>query len=204
MTGLEETWERIHRWLAAHCPVVLASLGPPATDEQFREAEQAMGVELPEEAKAVYRVHDGQRVIPTPVSYSPDLRCIPAFLYGEDWLGLADMVKHWRMMKELLDDGTFARIRGEPRGPVRADWWHPRWLPLTEDNSGYMRCLDLAPTSRGHVGQVIFWCHDSPERGVIARSLPEWLERFTLELEQGDYTTVPDQHGPGLIRVRDV
>ena len=66
-----------------------------------------------------------------------------------------------------------------------------------------MRCLDLAPKSRGHVGQVIFWCHDSPQRGVLAKSLPEYLARFALELEQGEYTTVPDKHGPGLIRVRD-
>jgi cell wall assembly regulator SMI1 len=204
MTALEEDWDRIHTWLEAHCPIVLASFGPPATDEQFREAERVMGIELPEEVKEVYRVHDGQRIIPTPVSYWPDLKCIPAFLYGEDWLGLEDMAQRWRMMKGLLDGGTFAGIRGEPRGPIRSDWWNPRWLPLTEDHSGYMRCLDLAPKSRGHVGQVIFWCHDSPERGVLARSLPVWIAQFADALERGEFTTVPDKHGPGLIRVRDL
>jgi cell wall assembly regulator SMI1 len=204
MSTLEQTWGRIHAWLAAHCPVVLASLGPPATDEQFREAEQAMGVELPEEVKDCYRTHDGQRIIPTPASYWPDLRCIPAFLYAEKWWGLADMVHRWGMMKKLIDGGTFRGIKGQPRGPVRTDWWHPKWLPLTADDSGYMKCLDLAPKSRGSVGQVIFWCHDSPERGVLAKSLPEWLARFALQLEQGEYTTGPDKHGPGLIRVRDL
>lgn len=204
MNSLEEDWDRIHRWLEAHCPIVLASLGPPASDEQFLAAEEAMEIELPEEVKAVYRIHDGQRIIPTPVSYWPDLKCIPAFLYGEDWLGLHDMVRRWRGMKELLDGGTFKGIKGEPQGPVRSDWWHPKWLPLTEDHSGYMRCLDLAPKSRGMVGQVIFWCHDSPERGVLATSLPLWLARFADELERGDYTTVPDEYGPGLIRIRDL
>lgn len=204
MDALEQTWERIHGWLAANCPVVLASLGPPATDEQFREAERAMGVELPEGVKAVYRIHDGQRIIPAPVSYWPDLRCRPAFLYAEDWNSLADMAKRWQGMKELLDGGTFKGIRGEPRGPIRSDWWHPGWLPLTDDHSGYMKCLDLAPKSRGQAGQVIFWCHDSPERGVLAKSLPEYLWWFALRLEQGEYTSVPDKHGPGLIRVRDL
>jgi cell wall assembly regulator SMI1 len=204
MSDLEQTWDHIHKWLATHCPIVLASLGPPATAEQFREAEQAMGVELPPEVKDCYCIHDGQRSIHTPVSYAPNLQCIPAFLYGEDWLGLTDMVRHWRMMKGLLDDGTFADIEGEPHGPIRSDWWHPKWLPLTDDHSGYMKCLDLAAQRRGHTGQVIFWCHDSAERGILAKSLTEWLARFALELERGEYTTVPDKHGPGLIRVRDL
>jgi hypothetical protein len=26
MNALEQTWDRIHKWLATHCPVVLASL----------------------------------------------------------------------------------------------------------------------------------------------------------------------------------
>src|SRR5215471_21575437 len=33
-----QTWFRIHAWLKEHCPVVLASLGPPATEDQFRAA----------------------------------------------------------------------------------------------------------------------------------------------------------------------
>src|SRR5262247_1302236 len=107
MSNLKQTWKRIHDWLTDHCPIVLASLNPPATDEQFRDAEQAMGVKLPRVVKDCYRIHNGQRIIPTPVSYWPDLRCIPAFLHGEDWLSLEGMVERWRMMKELLDDGTF-------------------------------------------------------------------------------------------------
>jgi cell wall assembly regulator SMI1 len=107
VAALAETWDRIHDWLKANAPVVLASLGPPATDEQLREAEQAMGVELPGEVKDCYRIHDGQRVIPTPVSYWPDLHCVPAFLYGEDWLNLADMVMVWRGMRDLLAQDRF-------------------------------------------------------------------------------------------------
>lgn len=204
MSDLHRTWERIHLWLEAHCPIVLASLGPPATDDQFREAEEVMGVELPEEVKAVYRIHDGQRAVPISSSWWPGAEFAPGFLYGDEWLSLADMLKSWRMMKELFDAGTFADSKAIPHGPVRAEWWHPKWLPLTEDGSGCMKCLDLAPKSRGHIGQVIYWYHDASERGVLAESLPEWLERFATELERGVYTSVPDQHGPGLIRVDDV
>ncbi len=201
MSVLEQTWDRIHNWLAAYSPLVLASLGPPATEGQLREAEEAMGVDLPSEVKECYRIHDGQRIIPIPVSSMTDLRCVPSFLDGHAWLGLADMVWHWRILKELLDKGTFARVEGEPRGPVRSDWWHPRWIPLTDDD-GYMKCLDLAPKSQGRVGQVIFWCHDAAQRGVIAGSLTEWLARFALELEQGKYIIPPERDGIGLHPIR--
>ncbi len=199
------TWARIHAWLREHCPIVLASLGPPATDEKLRAAEEAMRVELPEEVKDCYRIHDGQRIIPTPVSYWPDLKCVPAFLYGDEWEDLEHMAETWHSMKGLLDGGTFKAVKGRPSGPVRSDWWHPGWLPLTSDGSGYMRCLDLAPTSRGHVGQVIFWCHDDPSRGVLANGLTDWLVEFALCLKRGEYTAGPDEmHGRGLMRVRDL
>jgi cell wall assembly regulator SMI1 len=204
MGALEETWDRIHDWLKANAPVVLASLGPPAADEQLREAEQVMGVELPGEVKDCYRIHDGQRIIPTPVSYWPDLQCVPAFLYGEDWLSLADMVKVWQGMRDLLEGGFFAGISGRPRGPIRSDWWHPRWVPVTDDHSGYMKCLDLAPGAGGQVGQVIYWCHDDSSRGLLAPSFTDWLAEFAAELEAGQYTTAPDEHGPGLVRVEDL
>jgi cell wall assembly regulator SMI1 len=200
---LEDTWERIHVWLAANARDVLASLGPPATCEQFRAAEEAMGVELPAEVKECYHIHDGQHAIPTPLPSYPSLRSVPAFLYGEDWLSLDRMVESWRLMKRLLDDGSFPHP-GLPRGPVRADWWHPHWLPLTEDQSGYMKCLDLAPAAGGRVGQVLWWCHDDPSRGVAAATLAEWLAAFAEELEAGEYTTAPDEYGPGLVRVDDL
>jgi cell wall assembly regulator SMI1 len=70
----------------------------------------------------------------------------------------------------LLDGGTFDGIKGEPLGPIRSDWWNPKWLSVTEDTTGYVKCLDLAPRCGGDVGQVISWCHDDARRGVLATS----------------------------------
>jgi cell wall assembly regulator SMI1 len=197
-------WDRIHAWLAQHAPEVLASLGPGATDEQIHAAEQAMSITFPDDVKACYRLHDGQRVVPVTVPYWPGLRCEPPLLCGDRWLRLERMVERWQDLKGLLGDGTFDGISGSPRGPVRSDWWHPKWIPLTDlGGGGDLRCLDLAPRSRGNVGQVIFWYHDSAERGVLAKSFTEWLARFALELEQGQYTTAPERT-PGLIHVRDL
>lgn len=193
MSDLEATWDRIHRWLAAHAPDVLASLGPPATDEQFRQAEAALGVGLSDDVKACYRTHNGQPKFHT----AP-----PIFRGGHRWHDLAEMARYWETLHDLR--GEFAAVKGRPRGPIRKDWWHAKWLPLSRDAAGDLHCLDLFPLKRGSVGQVIYWYHDDDERFVVAKSLPEMLAQFAGELERGEFTTAPDTHGPGLVHVRDL
>jgi cell wall assembly regulator SMI1 len=200
---LEGAWARIHAWLAANAPVVLESLQPPATDEQLRDAEESMGVVLPADVRACYRVHDGQRPVPMLLRDWPDRQDVPRFLYGQQWLSLDRMVEHWRIKKGLLEEGAFGHP-GQPRGPIRPDWWHPKWVPLTADRLGYMNCLDLAPAEGGRVGQVIYWCHDDPSRGVVAPELTDWLAQFADALEQGEYTTVPDKYGPSLVSIDEL
>jgi cell wall assembly regulator SMI1 len=201
MDMLEDAWARIHAWLAVNAPVVLGSLRPPATDEQLRVAEASMGgLVLPAEVRACYRVHDGQRAVPMPLPSWPDRQEVPGLLYGERWLSLERMVEHWRIKNQLLVDGTFRRV-GEPQGPILPLWWHPCWVPLTTDPFGYMKCLDLVPARGGRVGQVIYWCHDEPSRGVVAAGLTDWLARFADALEQGEWTTAPDKYGPNLVSI---
>jgi cell wall assembly regulator SMI1 len=197
---LEGAWARIHAWLAANAPVVLESLGPPATDEQLRVAESSMSVVLPSEVRACYRIHDGQRAVPMPLPSRPDRQDVPGFLYGEHWLRLELMVEHWRIKKKLFDEGAFWR-RAEPYGPIYPVWWHPLWVPLTTDPFGYMKCLDLIAGPGGRVGQVISWCNDEPSRGVVAAGLTDYLSGFAGALEQGEYTTIPDKYGPSLVSI---
>jgi cell wall assembly regulator SMI1 len=195
-------WDPIHVWLAAHAPDVLESLRPGATEEAIRAAEAAMSVTLPDDVRACYRIHDGQQPVLVNVTYWSGLRTVPGFLYGDPWLGLREMVKQWDGMKSLL--GEFAAVSGSPRGPIRSDWWHPKWLPVTKyGGGGDLRCLDLAPKRGGKVGQVISWYHDDAFRGVVAKSFTEWLATFASDLARGQYVTAPDRT-PGLIHVDEL
>jgi cell wall assembly regulator SMI1 len=202
MADMKLIWDRIHIWLAAHAPEVLESLRPGATEKAIRAAEEAMGVTLPDDVRACYRIHDGQQPVLVNVAYWPGLVSVPGFLYGDPWMSLEDMVGTWDTLSSLL--GEFAGISSSPRGPIRSDWWHPKWLPVTEyGGGGDYHCLDLAPKSRGKVGQVIYWLHDDAARGVVAKSFTEWLGAFARDLERGQYTTAPNQTD-GLIHVRDL
>jgi cell wall assembly regulator SMI1 len=176
---MKRLFDRMHVWLAANAPDVLESFGPGATDEAIRAAEHEIGVTLPADVRAAYRIHNG---------------CYQAFLYSDEWNDLEGLVRQWRVLKGLLDDGSFAPNRGISSGPIRAVWYHPAWLPISDSGFGYHFCLDMAPKARGHVGQVIRWCHDEPTRYLQARSFREWLSRFVSGLE-ADYWSYDEELG---------
>jgi cell wall assembly regulator SMI1 len=187
---MKPIWDRIHVWLAANAPVVLASLRPGATEQQIRAAERAMGVTLPDDVRAAYRIHDGN--------------ANASFLYGRYWNSLQEMVDYWRFMKGLLDDGRFARSDAlVPGEETRSDYWHPAWIPLALDETSSFMALDLAPSPDGDVGQILYWWRDmdSP-RHVAAHSFTAWLDDFIDELEEGEW--VDSEEFGGLARVDDV
>ena len=57
---METIWNRIETWLVANAPEILNNLQPGATDEAIKQAEIFLGIELPEDVKASYRLHNGQ------------------------------------------------------------------------------------------------------------------------------------------------
>jgi len=192
---MKTVWDRIHVWLQANAPEVLANLRPGATEEAIRAAEAEMGVTLPDDVRASYLVHDGQEVL-------RDAGCGRAFLYGWELCSLARILQSWRCHKDLLDNGTFDDVKSDPSSKVRRDWWHPAWVPVTNSGMGYCHCIDLAPKKAGRRGQIILWCHDEGERPVQAASFAQWLDRFARELAWGRWVTHPDYSG--LVHVRDV
>src|SRR5687768_7352758 len=51
----------LDQWLARHLPEVAASLNPGASDEQLDHLATVIGVPLPDDYRALYRWHDGQK-----------------------------------------------------------------------------------------------------------------------------------------------
>ena len=184
---MQAIWHRIETWLAAHAPPLLASLQAGAQAEEIRRTETVLGVTLPADVKASYRIHNGQ------AAGSPWL------LEEGELLSLADIERGWGSWKELADAGVFADAPGKPSGPIRADWWNPRWIPITHDGSGNHLCLDLAPAPGGTPGQLITVWHDDDQRRLVAPSFSAWLTQLADRLEAGIYRYSESEGG--LIRI---
>jgi cell wall assembly regulator SMI1 len=159
MSGVTSAWARIDRWLVANAPSVLRNLAGPASDAQIAACENAVGAELPGEVLASYRVHNGQ----------PKEEA--GLLYGQVLLPLKEVVRQWRVWKELVESGTFKDVESDPDEGIRRDLYHLAWVPLTHDGGGNHFCVDLDPEVEGTRGQVISFWHDDPQRVVVARGL---------------------------------
>src|SRR5262249_32244088 len=117
--AMKTIWDRIHTWLRQHAPDLEADLYPGASEEDLAEAERALGLTLPEDVKAAYRIHNGQHA---PADGYPW-----AFLHGWGWLSLERVVGKWQEQREAMEAGGFAELCADPEGPVREDWWNLRW-----------------------------------------------------------------------------
>ncbi len=171
---MKATWDRIHFWLRANAPHVLARLRPGATEEQIQAAEAELGVTFPESVRQTYLIHDGQNGS-------------GGFMEGYEWLSLKGIVYQWRGWKDIVEAGDFEGIQSTPDPGVSDECYNLGWIPLTHSGSGDHQCLDLAPAEGGTMGQVINFFHDDSTREALAPSFAAWLAAFADSLEAGRY-----------------
>jgi hypothetical protein len=81
---MKAVWKRIHTWLDANAPAGYGNLRPGASAKEVQAAEKTLGLKLPDDFKASYRIHDGQGMQ-------------PGLVGGEGWrlLSLKEIVATW-------------------------------------------------------------------------------------------------------------
>jgi cell wall assembly regulator SMI1 len=182
MDVMQSIWNRIETQLQRLAPEVREHLWPGASEATLRQVETWIPIELPEEVKAVYRIHDGQaeptirRVedyaslsllfgieIPEEVKAyyrRPDVpRCTGALVDGWSFLSLKRLCYYWLIQRNDL--GLPVSWSNSP-----VTWstlecasviWHPNWLPFMLHASGLQYCIDLAPGPHGRMGQILLY-----------------------------------------------
>jgi cell wall assembly regulator SMI1/ankyrin repeat protein len=178
--GLAAVWERLTKALGRAAPLVKKSLRKGTTDARLNALEAALGVTLPPDVRASYLLHDGQK------DGADGL--LPEGFAGLDaeyvLLPVACIPAEWRPWQELHAGGEFAGQVGKPDAGVRADWWHPGWVPVASNGAGDAVCIDLAPAKGGSVGQVVWVGHESGDRPRLAGSLGELLAALAEHYEE--------------------
>jgi cell wall assembly regulator SMI1 len=180
---MQSLWTRFEAWLSENWPEGLASLNPPATNEQIAHLQEALGVTLPDDYVACLKIHNGQNTN------------VGGLFDGSEFLSNDEILAQWAVWKDLLDGGEFADIESEPANGVRNDWWNASWIPFTHNGGGDHLCLDLAPDASGSSGQVITMWHDSAERELLAPSFGSWFNSYTKRVFSGDIVYSPEYGG---------
>jgi cell wall assembly regulator SMI1 len=177
--GLVDTvrasWQRIDAWIQQFAPSQADTyFYPGVSQEQIAHVEAALGLELPEDVKESYRIHNG----------------------GKSILG-------WETFDsiEAFDESGYSQLLQEPgwvsktpqwvqqgkKLPVEPVWRHPSWLDFTTNGAGDTLCIDLSPTAEGTYGQILDWGHETGVTKVLFSSFRELLSVFALHLEAGIY-----------------
>jgi cell wall assembly regulator SMI1 len=139
------------------------NLLPGASEEDFKLLENKLGVKLPEEMKAIYRVHNGQVWDVKSECFARNLTLTPISKIIEDWEFLND---------EFDPDDLEPEIEPE----IKPFMWNPKWIPFAYNGAGDYVCLDTDPSEIGVSGQVVYYFHDWGSREVEGNDLFEFIE----------------------------
>ena len=186
-TGIDKTWARLRKWYEDHLPKDICCFEKGASLQQIRKVERHCGVTFPKEVEESYLVCNGLH------------RC--GLSYFGYFNSLKEVVTRWDFYRGVDEEkGGFDWPRSfdaDPHPAIKKVYWNRLRIPLTDNQDGNGVFLDLDPTKKGTVGQIIFLRRLEGPLTKLADGLKSWLEQFLKDLKAGKY--VCDAEAESLI-----
>ena len=145
------------------------------TDDQLSEMEQKTGLILPDEFKALYKLHNGQ-------DYSGN--CLFDYFSLNS---IDDIMNTWETFKSLEQEFEKDDIKSEPEKGIKDKWCSSKWLPFANTADGHSICIDYDPDETGTAGQIVTFWYNSEERNLIAKSFEEFIKIYVKNIQDGIY-----------------
>jgi len=157
-----------------------------ATDEEIAAAEERLGVVLPEELKALYRV---VRARWADGGWDRVVDVVGCELLPLDGLFVADAESRPCPWEFAAMEAVITRPDDAVQGLVGS----PGWIAFGDNGGGDTLALDLTPGPRGHVGQVILLSHeDCVGASLLADSLTDLVLKGETERDYGRPDELPE------------
>lgn len=134
-----------------------------ATDQDFAHVEDALGVQIPDQLKAFYRIHNGQEEQTETTCFLRNLTLLP----------IHEIIEQWTFLQKEFDPDDW---EVDAQQEVKPFAWNSKWIPIAANGGGDYLCIDTDPTEEGTVGQVLYFWHDWEYRSIEAFSLFEFIE----------------------------
>ncbi len=182
--SIETLWQRLEQFFAAQqWPVALR---PGASEAEIAAVEAALGLPFPTDFRASLRIHDGE-------DWQQGIRWLDNAML---LLPIANILTSWQEQQtyyarwgedEYVDDY-------QDQGRIRNVIFHPRRIPIAEQEGVCGLWLDFTPGPAGIAGQVILDITEC-EFIVLAPSFHAFLTRYLELLETGVYFYEAETYG---------
>lgn len=138
---------------------------------RFKEVEDEMNLEIPEELKQLYSLNNGTFGL--------------GAILGFELMTFDDMYLEWKNNKKNDINETKDIYVSNPQGAIRNKLVDSNWIPFAFNNEHTYLAIDLNPNSEGKVGQIINFGESEldTEKYVIANSLEELLRKAIMVYE---------------------
>ena len=166
-----DAWRRIDAWMAAQKVQWRDEPNKGATQKEIAAAQKELGVPFPADLAESLRIHDGAE----------------SLIGNWSLLGASEIALEGTRMNEWARGESFGDSQGARHPRIKRPWWNVRWIPIVSSGSGHYFCVDMDPTPKGKVGQVILFFHDEEKRLLVADSVRDWLSAIARDLEAGRY-----------------
>ncbi|MFF4602615.1 SMI1/KNR4 family protein [Streptomyces sp. NPDC001339] len=170
---VESSWDRIDGWLRTHAPHTLASLCPPAADEEIRAAEKELNVTFPPDLVASLRRHNGVQ----------DAAAEAAFRFPthDRLLGVREIIEATQFLRDIA-----AELDEEDAdGDEGFYWWHQGYVQFgSYDATSDGLTIDCRP-GRDAYGAIGRFFDESGTDFGNAESLGAYLAHVADSLESG-------------------
>ena len=174
---MEQDLEKIENWLKGHAQRIFNhSLQRPATEIQFDELEKTIGKSLPADFKALYLWHNGL----------DDEENFGSLFYGMDLFPIDRIIEQYLYKKDNDASENIPLQKADKEiDPDNID--NIDWIKFAFDGSHTGLFIDLAPSSNGNYGQIIFIDNEYETGIVVANSTAELVKSFKNDLENDLY-----------------
>lgn len=183
--SIDETWDRLEFWLSTHAPETRAMLKDGASPSDIAQAEERMGVKLPDSLNLSFLRHDGSDQY-------------PILHDGFVLLSVEEMVSAWEanveVMEELANESsglTSTESDSTAEGWDHEDWvappgWDRLYIPFAENGVGDSYVIDMR--SKKNDGPISLFSH---ETGLESPQEAPWgsLAAFMAATESAYHST---------------
>ncbi len=168
---------------------------PPATEEDLKAIETILVEKIPQDYREFLQINT------IPFSFDGSFTCLSA----------KAVLGYYKSMTEMLQEGVFDDGRVQyhkengfgnwEKGYIQEVWWSEKWLPISADSCGNLKCIDFAPTKKGKKYQILSMEVQDGQGPFISnyKNFEEYLSEHLFLLQNNKYMFEEDWKGRQMI-----